>query len=144
LALALLARREHSRQELTRKLRRRGFEADKVATLLDRLAEQGCLSDRRFAEQYVRERIARGFGPLRIRSELKDRGVSGEAAAIALQQQADDWRVRADRARRKRFGDEIPQDLRERARQVRFLQYRGFSADHIKAVLADSTEPYDV
>jgi regulatory protein len=144
LALVLLARREHSRQELTRKLRRRGFEAEQVATVVDRLAERGWLSDCRFAEQYVRERIARGFGPLRIRSELRDRGVSGEAAATVLQEQAEDWRAEAERARRKRFGDELPRDLRERARQARFLQYRGFSADHIRAVLTDSIEPDDV
>ncbi len=103
---------------------------------MDGLAQQGWVSDSRFAEEFVRDRLSRGFGPLRIRAELKERGVSEDLAASWLEEDAVDWYAQAERTRCKRFGTELPAGLRERARQARFLQYRGFSSEQIRAVLA--------
>jgi len=134
-ALDLLARREHSRLELERKLRARGYGAEVVAASLDALQSSGALADSRFAESFVRVRAARGQGPVRIRMELGERGVDG-AEALALLAAADcDWGELARQARVKRFGAAPPRSYKERARQARFLQYRGFDAAQIDRAL---------
>ncbi|HVJ31411.1 MAG TPA: regulatory protein RecX, partial [Gammaproteobacteria bacterium] len=69
-ALELLARREHSRRELTRKLAARGFSDDVVSPVLDKLERTGALADARFTDSFVRSRIGKGQGPQRIRAEL--------------------------------------------------------------------------
>lgn len=135
-ALRLLARREYGRAELRRKLRRDHAESD-VEQVLDRLVAEGLLSDGRFAEMFVRSRIGQGYGPLRVRAELRERGIGAEAAETALAEADVDWRALAAEVRRKRFGTELPQEMKEQARQARFLQYRGFDAADVRAVLKD-------
>lgn len=137
IAVGLLARREHSRGELRRKLDQRSFEAGDIERALDGLERERLLSDERFAEQFVRERFERGSGPLKIRAELRRRGVADELASAALTGYDDEWRRRVCEVRRKRFGDGPPTDYRERARQARFLQARGFDIDQIRAALKD-------
>ena len=134
-AVDLLARREHSRHELTRKLAARGFDAGAIERVLDELERTGALATSRFVETFVRSRVARGHGPIRIRAELAERGVAGEAAADSLKAAGIDWLEATRAARRKRFGPELPRDYRERARQARFLAYRGFDGAAIKAAL---------
>ncbi len=133
-ALRLLARREHSELELRHKLAGRQFDDDLIATVVAELAAQGLLSDRRFAETYVSGRFERGFGPLRIQSELRERGVATDLVAETLAELSGAWVDSAARQRNKRFGAELPEDARERARQMRFLQQRGFTGDQIRAV----------
>ncbi len=138
--LRLLARREHSRAELSAKLAQRGYEQSEIEPALDRLESEGALDEARFAEQYVRLRLRQGYGPARIRADLVTRGVDGAAleAALAAEGEADDdehWLERAEAARRRRFGAELPGDYDERARQARFLERRGFPAAHIARVL---------
>jgi regulatory protein len=134
-AIALLARREHSRLELERKLRQRGMDGDALAPVLDELAAANLQSDTRFAEQYARSRVTRGYGPLRIRAELKERGIGGAGLDRAFAMLDEDWSGQARVAREKRFGREPPGDLRERARQIRFLRQRGFSQEQIREAL---------
>jgi regulatory protein len=103
--------------------------------MLDRLEGQGYLSDERFALEYVEGRRRRGFGPVRIRSELRERGVS-EALLAGLLDEADDrWEAALGEAHRRKFGPEGPKDLRELARRARFLEYRGFSPERIHRFL---------
>ena len=132
-ALRLLAQRDHSRAELTRKLSSHGS-PDEVAEVVSRMAELDLQSDRRFAEQFVRSRGAR-FGSERLRRELRQRGIDDGlgARAIAGALEADEFE-RARRVWQARFG-ESASDRREWARQARFLQYRGFSTDVIHRVL---------
>lgn len=139
-AIALLARREHSRAELARKLMRRleeGQDRADVDAVLDDLQRQKLLSDERFAAALVRTRAAR-YGAARLRLDLKARGVPAAIAAEALNQlDAGDGDSEFDRARAvwsRRFGT-APQSLAERARQTRFLELRGFSSDVIRKVL---------
>ena len=135
LSLDLLARREHSRRELERKLDKRGFPADLIGETLDELEQSGALSARRFAESFVSARAARGQGPVRIRVDLTKRGVDSSDFEDLLHDGSIDWSAIARNVRSKRFGRDAPSDCTERARQARFLQYRGFGMDQIDAAL---------
>jgi regulatory protein len=134
-ALESLARREHSRRELMRKLGSRGFSDDVIAAVLDELEQSGALADARFTDTFVRSRVAKGQGPQRIRAELAQRGIGDAAADEVLRGSEVDWLGTIRAVRRKRFGAELPRDYAERARQARFLQYRGFSSEQIRAAL---------
>lgn len=129
----LLARREHARLELERKLTARSFEPGLVQTVLDELEGEGLLSTERFAEAFVASRVARGHGPLRIRRELAERGV--EAPDSWVDGEAHDWNRLAAEARQKRFGRALPADFRDKAKQARFLEYRGFSSAQVRRAL---------
>ncbi|MCQ4257614.1 recombination regulator RecX [Stutzerimonas stutzeri] len=133
-AMDLLARREHGRVELGRKLRLRGAPAELIEPALDRLAEEGLLSDARYLESYVRMRANAGYGPLRIREELSQRGLSREAIEQALRDSGFDWNVQLYDVWQRKFG-ELPGDQRERARQGRFLSYRGYSLEMVGRLL---------
>ena len=137
IALGLLARREHGRRELHGKLTQRGFAPEVVAPVLDALEAEGSLSDARYARAFVHGRLERGWGVDRIRAELIRRGVEETWIEAALEETADedDGYERLEAARRKKFGPDKPKDYKERARQARFLQYRGFPMDHIRRAL---------
>jgi regulatory protein len=134
-ALTLLAHREHGRQELARKLAARGFEASVVAVTLDELEASGSLAEARFTESFIRSRVGRGQGPARIRAELAQRGVADADVDDALRGAEVDWLEVVRAARRKRFGSEPPRDLADKARQARFLTYRGFDGALVRAAL---------
>jgi regulatory protein len=131
----LLARREHARIELGRKLVARGYPERLIDEVLDALEAENLLSDQRFAEQFVLQRAARGYGPLKIRYELRKRGISDELATQNIESDPQRWCDRARAARRKRFGAERPEDIREQSRQARFLTQRGFEHEHIRFAL---------
>ncbi|MCO6414453.1 MAG: regulatory protein RecX [Thiogranum sp.] len=133
-ALRLLARREHSVLELRDKLAARSFTDDIVEPLLAELTGSGLLSDRRFAEAYVRGRVERGYGPQRIQAELRERGIRGSLADEMLEAWSGTWLESAREQRGKRFGTGFPEDFAARARQMRFLQQRGFTGEQIRAV----------
>ncbi len=132
----LLARREHSRRELQTKLAQRDFPAEEITVALDRLEEDGLLSDQRFAEAYARQRVGKGYGPLRIRQELRQRGVDDSLIAETMAPWSGQWLEVAAAQHDKHFGQQ-PQDQRERARQSRYLQNRGFDFDVIREVISD-------
>ena len=134
-ALRLLARREHSAQELRRKLRQRGVAQCAIERMVGSLQQRRLLSDQRFAEAYVRARRDKGFGPLRIRAELRERGVAEELIEAELDPSDPQWRELLRRVRERRFGSAPPGDRREQARQARFLQQRGFAAGEIRELL---------
>jgi regulatory protein len=139
IALKLLATREHSRLELIHKLVARGFGEADVAPVLDRLAAEGSLNESRMAETYVAERVRKGFGPLRIRRELKEKGLSDAAIAPHLDPMAGDWPDRLAEAHDRRFGpgapSDAPCDRSELARRARFLEQRGFPSEAIRRFL---------
>ncbi|QBQ56119.1 regulatory protein RecX [Nitrosococcus wardiae] len=135
LMLEMLARREHSSWELHRKLTARGYQSNLIEAVLAELERDNLQSDQRFAESYIRSRAERGFGPRRIAAELKERGISEALIADGLIQERD-WDNQAMKARSKRFGQALPSSLGERARQMRFLQYRGFTQEQINRALS--------
>jgi regulatory protein len=132
-ALAMLARREHTRAEMTRKLSPHAESPEQIEQLLDALAARGWLSETRFAESRANT-LSRKFGSRKIEYDLKSRGVSAEvveqAVERALEQELDNCRL----AWQKKFGV-LPQGAAERGRQMRFLAGRGFSAEAVRAVL---------
>src|SRR5687767_9517166 len=128
-AMRFLARREHTRVELRRKLASRAQEGEDVDGLLDELTRKGWLSDARFAEQAARAK-SRRFGPLKLAHYLKSRGVGEEAIAAGLQSAGADGMASLEWVWRTRFGA-TPANEREKLRQVRFLQGRGFAVDDI-------------
>ncbi len=95
------------------------------------------MSDARFAESFVHSRFQRGSGPQKIRAELRARGIDDDLVSTCLEAYDEEWCELIARVRRKRFGDALPADFRERSRQMRFLQQRGFTADQIAAVFRD-------
>jgi regulatory protein len=134
-AMDLLARREHGRVELTRKLRSRGAADELIEAALDRLAEEGLLSEARYLEAFVGYRARAGYGPLRIREELTQRGLARSDIEQALRDSGIDWREQLEDTWRRKFAGELPADARERARQGRFLSYRGYPLDLIGRLL---------
>jgi len=134
LAYVFLSRRDHSAAELADRLCGKGHEAALVAGVIEQLRERGYLDDARFAAHYVSAHARRGQGPQRIRRELEGLGVAGEVVAEALGN-GPDWGQLAREIRGRRFGAEPPQSWPDKARQGRFLQYRGFSPDHIRSAL---------
>lgn len=128
-AMNILAGREHLVSELASKLARRfGGEHD-FNVVLAQLQLEGLLDDRRFAEAYVYQRSNKGYGPQRIRLELRERGAAADIIEEAMAASEADWVALAQQVRVKKFGSAEPQDFKERSRQLRFLQYRGFNGD---------------
>jgi regulatory protein len=136
-AMDYLARREHGEQELVRKLGSRGFDADMVETAVAELKADGLLSDTRFAEAFVNSRFQRGSGPQKIQAELRERGIEAALISLCIEAYDDQWRQRVREVREKKFGADLPGDFRERSRQMRFLQQRGFTAEQISGVFKD-------
>jgi regulatory protein len=132
--VGLLARRDFASGELRQKLERRGFGREAAEEAVSGLAEEGLLNDARYAENYVAYHADRGEGPLKIEAELKAMNLPGDLIQAALAA-GPDWRARARDIRIRRFGPEEPKTWSEKAKQGRFLQYRGFSSDHIRAAL---------
>ncbi|MES2536586.1 MAG: recombination regulator RecX [Pseudomonadota bacterium] len=142
-ALRYLALREHSRLELARKLSRHAQEGDDVEALLDVLEAGKLLSEERFSEALIHRRAAR-FGNQRILSELQGHGIDGDVLTGIQAGLAEDENARALAVWGKKFG-RPPADMTERARQLRFLQQRGFSHAAIKTVMRSigETDPVD-
>lgn len=143
-AIRLLARREYARAELERRLTVKGHARDEIELCLDALAAEGLQSDARFAEVFVRSRIVRGQGPIRIRAELSERGIGAEQARQAFTEiasrEAVDWFALACEVLAKRFSGP-GEGPRERARRERFLAGRGFDFDQVRHALAHAWEP---
>lgn len=140
-AVAALARREHSRAELARKLRRQlpeGEDPSEIDRVLDELTRKGMLSEARFAASLVRSRAER-FGTTRIRQELKQHGLAPDLIVQATDELAKSELSRAREVWRKRFGAP-PRDEAERAKQLRFLAARGFSTDVVLRVVRGTSD----
>lgn len=142
-ALHLLARREHSRVELTQKLMAKKYTESDIDHALNTLAEHNLQSDRRFAECYLRSRQQKGVGPLKIRQELSLRGISKEMIAELIQMADNAWFKLVRECWRRHFKGKIPENMPERAKQARFLTARGFTRDHINSLIKDSNDDYD-
>jgi regulatory protein len=135
-AIRLLARREYSRAELVERLVRRGHEPGDINDCLAALVEEGLQSDARFAESFLRSRVMRGQGPLKIRSELERRGLDRERIRIAFSELENevDWFALAREAVAKRFAGQ-GDSPRECARRERFLASRGFDFEQVRHAL---------
>lgn len=139
-AMDLLARREHSRRELSDKLALRFADRAAIEQVVERLAEERLQSDERFAESFIHGRAQRLYGPLRIRAELRQRGLTEECLEAAFARAGIDWNANLRELALTKFGRHPPADAREQARRLRFLQYRGFAPNQVRRLwnLADA------
>ena len=139
-AIGLLSRREHAQAEIKRKLQERGYDDQVTTEVVDDLTRKRLLSDDRFAEMFIHARAARGQGPVRLRAELRQLRVPTELIERHLANAQVEWVELAVGLRHRKFGTKQPATMAERAKQVRFLQYRGFSAEQIRIALGTSCE----
>ena len=137
-ALRLLARREHSRAELVRNMERAGFARDDIAPLLDAFVAKNWLSDRRFADSYVADHRARA-GSVKLAYDLRQRGVPDSIIEAVLSENRDSEIERAREVWRKKFGS-APADASEKAKQIRFMQSRGFTSEVTRRVVTNGND----
>lgn len=133
-ALALLARREHSRAELTRKLRQRGYDNALIVSVVEQLVSEALLSEVRFAEAFIRSRMGSGYGPLRVAEELCQRGISRADTQKFLQELEPNWPKILFGVWRKKFS-QPPNNMKEQAQQMRYLLYRGFTSAQVNTLM---------
>ena len=154
-AVDLLSRREHSHKELHQKLMKKDFASDEILPVLAYLIEKDYLSDERFAQSTLRVRVDKGFGWLYIKNELNQKGVCSTIINELNKNDEIDWYLQAELAYNKRFSTPLVDyyvhenddrnalsknkayqaAVKEKAKRMRFLQYRGFSPDQIMTVL---------
>ncbi len=138
-AMNILAGREHSIIELRQKLKKKFSKNDDIVHLdelieivLQQLLDDNLLNEARFTECFIRSRINKGSGPVRIRHELMERGISSELTNDYLDDSYDFWQQHIEAVRNKRFGIKLPEDYKEQTKQSRFLYQRGFSSEFIR------------
>ena len=140
-AMDYLSRREHATHELFQKLLAKGeYEADDISVALARLTDQDLLSDERFTEAFIDQRSNRGSGPLKIRAELRQKGISDAMIETFLDERNVLWCKNAQAVYLKKYGLERPSELKEKMRQSRFLQSRGFSGEQIRYAMRDNDD----
>lgn len=139
-AFALLAKREYSKRDLQQKLVELGANADDAEVLVDELAEQNYQSDERMAGIVVRSQIKQGRGLVRVKQALKKYHLDESLAEDSLQEV--DWLQQAYQLKVRKFGTDISKDPKIKAKQIRFLQYRGFSFDIIMQAIQMSEDDY--
>ena len=137
-ALDALSRRDHSSEDLRRKLQDKGYDKAVVDPLIERLQSENLLNDRRYVENFVVYHAARGQGPLRIRAELRRVGLQGALVEDCLGA-FPDWIGSLQKVRQKKFGARPPELPADRRRQVLFLGYRGFTSAQIRTALGFDT-----
>jgi regulatory protein len=135
IAVRMLSRREYSRLEIQQKLTRHGCHQGDIENVLTMLVDNGSQSDERFAQHYARFRASKGYGPKRIRLELKEKGVDSHVIDQGLEQAEVDWFERAAEVCRKKFKGQCADTWEEKSRQSRFLDYRGFTREQIDSCL---------
>lgn len=134
-AIRLLSRREHSVKELRQKLLTKSFEPEEITPVIEFLLDNDYVSNIRFAESVIRNKISRGYGWQHIQQELKHKGVSQEIYGAVLAEQEVDWYLQAELAYQKKYGDTAAEDAKDKAKRLRFLQYRGYSIDECLSAL---------
>jgi len=132
--IGLLSRREHSARELKAKLARKGHAKDEIAGAVDKLIDRRYQSDDRFAVSIARTRVSQGYGPARIRAELKSHGLADAAVRTAIASTEADWTAIATAQLKRRFGAKASADREERGRRAQFLLRRGFDPATVRAV----------
>ncbi|MDA9557466.1 recombination regulator RecX [Vibrio sp.] len=137
-AIYYLSRRDHGEFELLRKLKQKGYLEEEIGAAIHFCLESNYLNDHRFAQSQVRQHIFKGHGTRRIRQELKQKRVSDHDIEAALESQEQDWFELAKEVALRKFKGKKAEDNKEYAKQIRFLQYRGFDFEQIQYALDDA------
>lgn len=134
-AMGMLAGREYLQSQLAEKLAKKFDNSPYIPEVLERLVEDNLQSDHRFIEAFIRSRISRGQGETRIRLELKQRGANLILVSQLIAEADVDWYELALQTATSKFGQSQPVDAKEKAKRMRFLQYRGYNFDQINYAL---------
>ena len=134
-AMDFLALREYGQKELINKLRSKGFSDEVSSSVVERLTEDGLQNDSRFIESFIRSRIKQGKGQLKITQELEQKNLPSQSIFSALDNLDMNWLELAHEVRIKKFGNNLPADFNKKAKQIRFLQSRGFENEIIRKIL---------
>ena len=134
-AMDFLALREYGQKELINKLRSKGFSDEISSSVVERLTEDGLQNDSRFIESFIRSRIKQGKGQLKITQELEQKNLPSQSIYSALDNLDMNWLELAHEVRIKKFGNNLPDDFNKKAKQIRFLQSRGFENEIIRKIL---------
>lgn len=134
-ACDFLARREHSRKELLNKLARRCADEELIEDIVATVSREGLQSDERFAESFVHHSLNKGQGPNKITQELRQRGIEQYLIEEYLGAESIDWLALAEEVRVRKYGETVPGDYQNKAKQSRFLYSRGFSSEQISQLL---------
>ena len=134
-AMDFLALREYGQKELINKLRSKGFSDEVSSSVVERLTEDGLQNDSRFIESFIRSRIKQGKGQLKITQELEQKNLPSQSIFSALDNLDMNWLELAHEVRIKKFGSNLPDDFNKKAKQIRFLQSRGFENEIIRKIL---------
>ncbi|EOW9285494.1 recombination regulator RecX [Vibrio cholerae] len=137
-ALRLLSRRDHSEYELHQKLALKGHPAEVIDEVVKYVLELGYLSDARYAASQARQIVHKGYGEQRLRQQLKEKRVAEEVIEQVLAEQTVDWFELAKEIAHKKFKSGISHERSQYAKQVRYLQYRGFNFEQIRYALQAS------
>ncbi len=133
-ALNALARRDLASEDLRRKLNEKGYDSGVVAALIEALRTEKLIDEARYVENFVAYHAARGQGPVRVRSALRQKGLEGDLVEACLVAYPD-WMMQLHQARLKKFGLAESSNYSETQRQARFLSYRGFTSAQIRSAL---------
>ncbi len=139
-AVRFLARREYCEKELTKKLTSRGASLESARQAVGELKDRNMINDARFAQALVRVRMSRGYGPIKIKDELRQKGVSSDLIESSLDFDSEVWRDQIVRVLDRKYKDVPSSDYSEWAKRARFLQSRGYSTSQIRESLGDFTE----
>lgn len=111
-----------------------------IESLIERFEARGYLDDQRFAQLFIESRVSRGYGPIKIRFELKQKGVEKSLVQSSMSEHEVDWSIQAKTLRERRFGASLPTEMKDKKKQMRFLASRGFDYEHIKDGLLPDEE----
>ena len=140
-ALRFLARREHSEEELVKKLISRGASHTTAEDVVRELKNQDLVNDERFAEAFVQVRVRKGYGPNKLKNELRQRGVSSEVINRCCDFGNEFWREQINKVVKQKYKDIPPDSYSEWAKRARFLEYRGFASYQVREALGKFTAP---
>lgn len=139
-ALELLSRRDYSEKELSDKLKIKECPTDEVCKVIHELVQAGYINEAKITENHIHWRRVKGLGPERIAMELKARGIPEAIIAEQLDMTDNAWLAEAQKVWQKHFKNQMPSDFKTKAKQMRFLQYRGFTSEQIESVFNESFE----
>ncbi|WP_193015566.1 regulatory protein RecX [Proteus sp. FME41] len=141
-AVFMLSRRDYSTVELKRRIARRIRETEKdspteeecLPQVIERLLESQYLDDNRTIYSFFRSYLNKSYGPLRIRQELRLKGFPSEIIERVLEETDTDWFELCKEVKERKFGESKPKDYKEKAKQIRYLQYRGFTSEYMNSL----------
>lgn len=134
-AVGYLSRRDHAEEELRQKLKKRGYSEQDIIEAIAYCQDYHWLDDARYAATMIQNGVAKGWGALRIKQEMKMKGVHDTIVSQVAEESDIDWYEHARDVAQRKFGDSEIDSPKEKARRFRFMQYRGFDFEQIKYAL---------